>query len=65
MLESIILSLFILSITLSANAAEKQIHVNDLGLKIGILSQGKLNAITDVAGVKGGQVTLIKGKPVM
>lgn len=34
----------------------------DLGVKIGVLSTGKHNAITDVAGVKVGQVTLEKGK---
>jgi len=34
----------------------------DMGVKIGVLSTGKHNAITDVAGVKVGQVTLEKGK---
>jgi D-aminopeptidase len=34
----------------------------DLGVKIGILPAGKLNAITDVAGVKVGHVTRHEGK---
>lgn len=34
----------------------------DLGIKIGILKPGKLNAITDVAGVKVGHFTLVKAQ---
>ena len=33
----------------------------DLGLKIGVLPAGALDAITDVAGVKVGQTTIIRG----
>jgi D-aminopeptidase len=36
----------------------------DLGLKIGILPRGSLDAITDVAGVKVGQTTIIRGDDV-
>ncbi len=36
----------------------------DLNIKIGVLPVGKLNAITDVAGVKVGQVTLVQGQDV-
>lgn len=39
-------------------------RARDLGLRIGVLPTGKLNAITDVAGVKVGQVTLVKGDSV-
>jgi D-aminopeptidase len=35
-------------------------RVADYNIKIGVLPTGELNAITDVAGVKVGQVTLIK-----
>lgn len=42
-------------LTLSAQRAR------DLGIKPGVLSPGPLNAITDVAGVKVGQVTLVEG----
>ena len=41
-----------------------QTRPRDLGIKIGILPTGKLNAITDVAGVKVGQITLIEGDDV-
>ena len=33
----------------------------DLGLKVGILPTGPLDAITDVAGVEVGQTTIIRG----
>jgi D-aminopeptidase len=36
-------------------------RARDLGIVVGVLPPGKLNAITDVAGVSVGQVTLIKG----
>lgn len=39
-------------------------RIRDLGVRIGILPPGPLNAITDVAGVKVGQVTLIRGENV-
>jgi len=42
-------------------ATERQ-RVRDLGIEPGILQPGPLNAITDVAGVKVGQRTLIEGE---
>jgi D-aminopeptidase len=36
-------------------------RASDLGLKVGILPTGPLDAITDVAGVKVGQTTIIRG----
>src|SRR5438128_9702178 len=36
-------------------------RARDLGIRIGVLSPGPLNAITDVAGVRVGHTTLIKG----
>jgi len=36
-------------------------RASDLGLKVGILPTGPLNAITDVAGVAVGHTTIIKG----
>lgn len=41
-----------------------QQRVRDLGLEIGVIPAGKLNAITDVSGVKVGHVTLIEGDSV-
>ena len=39
-------------------------RARDLGIEIGIFRPGPLNAITDVAGVKVGQTTLIQGDSV-
>src|SRR5215210_1573348 len=39
-------------------------RIKDIGLKIGILSVGNLNAITDVEGVKIGHTTIIRGENV-
>jgi D-aminopeptidase len=36
-------------------------RASDLGLKVGILPTGPLNAITDVAGVAVGQTTIVRG----
>jgi len=46
----------------SADAQTKRLR--DIGVKIGVLPTGKWNAITDVAGVKVGHTTLIKGDSV-
>ncbi|MGA3040099.1 MAG: P1 family peptidase [Bryobacteraceae bacterium] len=40
---------------------EARPRIRDLGVRIGILPPGPLNAITDVAGVKVGETTLIRG----
>ncbi len=40
---------------------EARPRVRDVGIEIGVLSPGPLNAITDVAGVKVGQTTIIRG----
>jgi D-aminopeptidase len=45
-------------------SAEERPRLREFGLEVGILKPGKLNAITDVPGVKVGQVTLIKGENV-
>jgi len=39
-------------------------RLRDLGIEPGILQPGPLNAITDVAGVKVGHVTLIEGRSI-
>lgn len=44
--------------------ADKRPRARDIGLKIGILPTGKLNAITDVEGVQIGQTTIIRGESV-
>src|SRR5207245_409810 len=45
-------------------AASSRPRARDLGLTIGILPTGELNAITDVAGVRVGQRSIIKGDDV-
>jgi D-aminopeptidase len=44
--------------------ATAQKRARELGVAPGVLNPGKLNAITDVAGVRVGQVTLIEGDSV-
>ena len=39
-------------------ASEPRVRARELGIQPGVLPAGKLNAITDVAGVKVGHVTL-------
>ena len=45
-------------------ASEDRPRARDFGLVVGVLPPGPLNAITDVAGVKVGQVTVVEGKDV-
>lgn len=53
----------ILPITLEAQDATEQPRprARDIGVVVGILPTGKLNAITDVAGVRVGHTTLVRG----
>jgi D-aminopeptidase len=46
------------------SVAQGRPRVRDLGLKIGVYQPGSLNAITDVAGVLVGHVTLVEGDDV-
>jgi D-aminopeptidase len=58
------LLLVLAALTVSAAASAQPQHrprVREAGIVIGVLPTGPLNAITDVAGVKVGQVTLIEG----
>jgi D-aminopeptidase len=57
-----ILFLSVLMIAVSAGGQQKR--ARDWGITIGVLPTGKLNAITDVGGVKVGHTTLIKGDSV-
>jgi D-aminopeptidase len=57
--------LFLLFFLITALAGFSQTkRPRDLGITIGVLSPGTLNAITDVPGVKVGQVTIIRGDSV-
>lgn len=55
------LAIIVLLLSSLAELSVAQKRPRDLGIQIGVLQPGKLNAITDVAGVKVGHVTLIKG----
>ncbi|MCE7067649.1 P1 family peptidase [Dyadobacter sp. CY326] len=56
MKQPVLILFCLFSLTVSA-----QKRPRELGIKIGILPTGEFNAITDVAGVKVGQVTLSEG----
>ena len=55
--------LLLMLITCLLNAQEKK-RLRDYGVNIGVMQPGKLNAITDVPGVKVGHTTLIAGDSV-
>lgn len=60
-MKRILLALIILSVIgVGLVHSEKRPRMREFGLITGILKPGKWNAITDVLGVKVGQVTLIK-----
>jgi D-aminopeptidase len=52
------LAIYLLFLLLSTELSAQR--ATDFGIKIGVMQSGKLNAITDVKGVKIGQTTLIK-----
>jgi D-aminopeptidase len=55
-------ALFALLLAMNGTAeAQHRPRAREAGISIGVLPPGPLNAITDVAGVKVGQVTLIEG----
>jgi D-aminopeptidase len=52
------------SVVPSNTAAAQRERARDLGVKPGVFAPGALNAITDVAGVRVGQTTIIEGDSV-
>ena len=58
------LAISLVAIALPAQNGEKRSRAADIGLHVGTLLSGPLDAITDVAGVRVGQVTLIRGDSV-
>ena len=58
------LLLVALAIPMAAQQASIRPRASDIGLKAGTLPSGPLDAITDVAGVRVGHVTLIEGDSV-
>ena len=59
---------FLISLALCATmptvSAAQRVRARDLGVKPGIFAPGPLNAITDVAGVRVGQATVVAGDSV-
>ena len=63
MMRNLLVTVFLLLSSLSLYSQSPD-RIRQFGLKIGVLSPGKLNAITDVPGVTVGHNTLIKGDSV-
>jgi D-aminopeptidase len=60
--KSLVVMSCLLAISSSMFAqTEPRPRARDIGVEVGVLPPGPLNAITDVAGVKVGQTTLIRG----
>lgn len=64
-MKSMLFQIFLLALigTLSGLSAERP-RLREFGIKTGALQPGPLNAITDVAGVRVGHVTLIAGRDI-
>jgi D-aminopeptidase len=64
-LKTSLISLLLLLTAMTQNSGEqKRPRARDIGLTVGVLPAGKLDAITDVEGVRVGHATLIKGEDV-
>ena len=55
---------FLTMTTLTTSLTAQRARARDLGVKPGVFAPGKLNAITDVAGVRVGQTTVVEGDSV-
>ena len=60
-MKVLFLCTWMLAPSISFAQSEARPRIRDLAVRIGILQPGPLNAITDVAGVRVGQTTLIRG----
>nr|MBC8488363.1 P1 family peptidase [Bacteroidota bacterium] len=47
-----------------ANDNSKRVRAREIGIEVGVMETGEWNAITDVPGVKVGQITIIQGSSV-
>jgi D-aminopeptidase len=59
--HAILLSTVLAMTALSTQATAQRARARDLGVKPGVFAPGRLNAITDVAGVRVGQTTVVQG----
>jgi len=62
MKKTIFLIITFLTLSLTFFSAEDRPRMREFGIETGIIKPGEWNAITDVPGVKVGQVTLIEGE---
>jgi D-aminopeptidase len=53
--------LLVMGVAIAQNPSNTRPRASDLGLKVGILPTGRLDAITDVTGVEVGHTTIIPG----
>ncbi|HUU36811.1 MAG TPA: P1 family peptidase [Candidatus Desulfaltia sp.] len=61
-MRSMLFQILLLALTVAAaGSSTERPRLREFGIKTGALPPGPLNAITDVAGVKVGQVTVIEG----
>lgn len=60
----LILSIGTIALAVTAASQERRPRARDLGLAPGVFEHGRLNAITDVPGVRVGHVTLVAGDAV-
>jgi len=58
------LSTALFAMTIASSALAQRARARDLGVKPGVFPTGRLNAITDVAGVRVGHTTIIEGDSV-
>jgi D-aminopeptidase len=58
---TVLLALGLLVLSLTVLSSDLRPRMREFGIKTGILSPGKWNAITDVEGVKVGHMTLVSG----
>ena len=63
-MQKLLLAAAALLVTGSANAADHRPRAREAGITFGILPTGPLNAITDVADVEVGHVTIIEGSSI-
>ena len=54
----------LLAVSAATGSAQQRVRARELGLAPGVFQPGPLNAITDVAGVRVGQVTVLEGDSV-
>lgn len=64
-MKALVILLFLMcSGIVQANDSEPRPRASDLGIQVGVLPPGELNAITDVEGVRVGHATVIRGDDV-